>query len=94
MFTRTTPRPLSLGDFFGLEFSSVSKRILKRTPKTGSVFAFTNAGSATQYPNATYSFKKFVTSTLVGSTLDAVIILVDANGNYVDVSNVDRVTVQ
>ena len=63
------------------------------TPTDGGVLAFTNPGAGS-YPYTTFSFPVSVATSVSGTTLDAVVILFDATGTVVDVSNVDRVTVQ
>ena len=58
------------------------------------MFAFTNSGNPADYPNATFSFPAAGALALSGTTFDATVILVDAQGKVVAVSSVDRETIQ
>ena len=89
-----TSRNVSLGDGFGLGFDALSNSIILQAPSAGNVFAFTNSANPADYPNATWSFPSGVANQLQGFTIDAVVVLLNADGDIVDVSNVDRVTIQ
>jgi hypothetical protein len=93
IFSANTARHLSLGDTFGLEFDSLSLAAISASPSPGKVFAFTEAGLGL-YPYTKFSFPASVAMSASGLSLDAVVVLFDATGSIVDVSNVDRVTVQ
>ena len=92
MFSLNASRHLSLGNTFGLERDSLSLTSVRRTPTDGDVFAFTTSANPASYPNATFSFGPPITTFIQGKTLDAIVVLFDASGNVVDVSNVARVT--
>ncbi len=93
MFSLDTDRHLSLGNIFGLELDGLSVASFTTPPTAGGVLAFTNPGAGV-YPYTTFSFPVSVATSVSGMTLDAVVVLFDATGTVVDVSNVDRVTVQ
>lgn len=94
VLSTATARHLSLGNYFGLQLSAFSENILAMTPSPGGRVAFTNTGNASQYPLANYQWPSSIASMHSGKTLDGVIVLFDAGGNVVDVSNVDRVVIQ
>lgn len=94
IFSLETSRPVSTGNLFGLEFDSLSSSLVRITPAAGNPFAFTDSGGASAYPQAKYQFDAGLASTLSGVTLDAVAVLTDGQGDIVDVSNVERITVQ
>ena len=86
-------RHVSLGNAFGVELDSFARSILKQTPATGNVFAFSSSTDPAEYPNSTYSFPPSTASLVSGFTLDVVAVLLNGPGNVVAVSNVDRVSV-
>ena len=94
VLSTSTSRPVALGNYFGVMYTSLAERILGKTPTAGNFQAFTSTGTASQYPFATYQFPGSTTATHQGKTVDAVVVLFDANDNVVDVSSVDRVTIQ
>ena len=94
LLSADTGRHASLGNVFGLEADALALSILGVPPSAGSVFAFTSSGTPAQYPNATFSFPAAVAAALQGIELDGVAYLLDASGGFVDVSNVDRVSIQ
>jgi hypothetical protein len=87
-------RHASLGNGFGVELDGLSMNIVNRAPLAGNVFAFTSSANPAHYPNATYQFPPAVAGLVSGRTIDAVVVLVDATGRVVSVSNVDRIDVQ
>lgn len=93
VMSASTGRLPSVGNFLGVELDPLAFSIVAQSPSAGNVFAFTNAGGSV-YPNAAFSFPPAVGAALQGLTFDATALLLDATGNVVAVSNVDRVTVQ
>ena len=87
-------RHLGLGNVFGLEADALTTAVLAVTPAAGNVFAFTSSGNPSDYPYASFSFPAAVAAAVSGMTFDAVVMLVDNQGAIVDVSNVDRETIQ
>ena len=85
---------MALGNLFGLEADALTLSVLGQTPAAGGVFAFTNSGNPSDYPNASFSFPAPVAAAVSGMTFDATVILVDAQGAIVSVSSVDRETIQ
>ncbi len=90
VFSLTPGRSVGNGNLFGLELDALSVGCFAQP--IGNVFHF-QAGAA-GYPSTGYSFPAPIASLLSGLDLDAVAILLDANGRCVSVSNVDRVTVR
>jgi len=87
-------RHMGLGNVFGVEADALTVAILGSTPSAGNVFAFTNSGNPGDFPNASYSFPAGIAAALSGTTFDATVVLVDASGSIVDVSSIDRQTIQ
>lgn len=87
-------RRTGLGNLFGLEVDALAFSILGQAPSAGGVFAFTNSGNPSDYPNATFSFPVAVAAAVTGLTFDATVVLADAQGAIVGVSSVDRETIQ
>lgn len=87
-------RHLSLGNVFGLEADALTLGGLGLAPAAGGVFAFTNSGNPSDYPNASFSFPAAVAAAVSGMTFDATVVLVDASGGIFDVSSIDRQTIQ
>ena len=84
----------ALGNVFGLEADAITAAILATSQSAGNVVAFTPPTSGNQYPNATFSFPAGLAMALQGRSVDGVAFVHDASANIVEVSNVDRVTVQ
>ena len=93
MLLLSSERLASFAQFILVGLVASALTILTTPPLAGSVFAFTNAGAG-QYPFVPFSFPPSVAKSASGQTFDAVVILFDATGNIVDVSNADRVTLQ
>ena len=94
LMSLSTDRHVSLGNVFGVEADGLTEAVISLPAMEGNVFAFTNTANPALYPNAPYVFPAPVAAVLQGRTLDAVAVFYDASGSIVDVSNVDRVTVQ
>ena len=92
LFSATTPRPVSLGNLFGLEFDGLTLGCFTSAVGTGNVFHFTP--STTSYPGATFAFPAALASALTGITFDAVALTLDTSANINAVSNVARVKLQ
>jgi hypothetical protein len=92
-FSLDTSRHPSLGNLFGLELDILALSIFTLPPTPGGVFSFTNAGAGV-YPSVAFDFPAGLAAAVQGLTFDAVVVLQDSQGATVDVSNVDRVTVQ
>ncbi|MBK8974712.1 MAG: hypothetical protein IPM29_02190 [Planctomycetes bacterium] len=90
LFSASTGRIAGNGNLFGLELDGLTEATLSQPIDTVFQFSPTSPG----YPAAPYSFPAPIAVALSGVTLDAVVYVVDAVGNPVAVSNVDRVTVQ
>ncbi|MEM7201917.1 MAG: S8 family serine peptidase [Planctomycetota bacterium] len=93
-FSLDGSRIASTGNWFGLEFDLLAYLSFLFPAQAGSVFSFTNTGSASQFPLAPFAFSASAASGLSGRSMDAVVVLYDASGDVVAVSNVDRVQVQ
>jgi hypothetical protein len=93
IFTRSTHRHVSLGNYYGLELDQLSEQLFGMTPSAGNIFAFTNTGNPGQYPSATWNFSAAQLQQVQGARFDAVVLLFDANDVLVDVSNVQRVKI-
>ena len=93
LFSLDTDRRLGAGELLGLERDDLTRAVIQQPILAGSVFHFAPGGSG-QYPQAPFSFPAPVALALQGLTFDAVVVLMDQNGQVMDVSNVDRVTVQ
>ncbi|MEM7202014.1 MAG: S8 family serine peptidase [Planctomycetota bacterium] len=91
-FSVDSSRRVGMGNLFGLEADILTAASAAFAPSAGNVFAFTN--SAGQYPYSTFNFPAAVALAVSGLTFDVNVVLYDASGNVVNVSNTDRDTVQ
>ncbi len=95
LFSITTTRPRGIGNLFGIEWDGLVEASFTQPTAVGNVFAFLAAGaSASDYPNAPYTFPAAIANLLTGRTLDAIALYYGASGRIIDVSNVSRVTIQ
>lgn len=92
VFSATTPRPVSFGNFFGVEFDGLALGCMTSVVGAGNVFHFTP--STTTYPATNYVFLPALAAALTGVTFDAVAFTIDAGGNVNSMSNVSRVKLQ
>ena len=92
IFSVTTPRPVSFGNFFGIEFDGLSNGCLTSALGVGNVFHF--SPSTTTYPATTYAFNSALAAALTGVPFDAVAFTVDTSGAINAMSNAARVKLQ
>jgi serine protease AprX len=85
--------PAGFGDFFGLRPDGLTTGIFFWPAAIGDVFHF-RPGGATDYPLAPHTFPSGLVSAFSGIRLDGFVALFDANGEVVEMSNVDRVAIR
>ncbi|HZN38388.1 MAG TPA: hypothetical protein VFD82_06270, partial [Planctomycetota bacterium] len=85
--------PRGFGNFFGIERDFVVDLALGEPALPGSLFHFTNAGPGS-YPYAPETLPPAIGSLLSGLAVDGIVTLLDASGQIVEQSTIDRVTVQ
>ncbi|MEM7205013.1 MAG: S8 family serine peptidase [Planctomycetota bacterium] len=88
-----TSRHLSSGNWFGIESDSLTALSMRTPPTPGGVEAFTNTGSAREYPFAPASLPAPIVGAASGAGLDAVVVLYDAQGKVVHASNAVRTAI-
>ncbi|MBK8975777.1 MAG: S8 family serine peptidase [Planctomycetes bacterium] len=92
VFSASRPDPVvGNGNLLGVELDGLAVATLTSPP--GTVFHFANQGP-TAYPAVPFDFPAEIASALTGVTLDAAVLLLDARGAVVEVSNAARVTVR
>jgi hypothetical protein len=90
-YSVTTPRPLGMGTFLGLEADTLSTLSFSAAA-AGDPLHFTPTANPALFPNATFSSQAIVPILNQGFTLDAVAVFLNAGGDVIGASNVDRVT--
>ena len=93
VFSATTTRPVSFGNFFGVEFDGLSLGCLSSGAGVGNVFHFSPTATSV-YPNTDYAFPAGLAFVLTGMTFDAVALTFDGSGAMNGVSNAARVKIQ
>lgn len=92
-YSVSTTGSLGNGTFFGFHSDALSVLSLGGPAAAGDPLHFT-AGGGGQFPNAAFTWPPFVATLFSGFTLEAIAVFVNASGQVVATSNVDRVTVQ
>ncbi len=93
LYSVATSRPVAMGNLLGLEADALALSILSLPASLGNPFHFTYTNNAGLFPNATFAFPAAIATALQGIKFDGVMIYLDAGGNVVAASNVDRVTI-
>jgi hypothetical protein len=93
VFSMTTTRPVSFGNFFGVEFDGLALGSFNFPASAGNVFHFSPTASAV-YPNTGFAFHPAIATAFTGVTFDAVAFTLDASGAVNSMTNVARVKLQ
>lgn len=92
-FSLATQGPKGFGNLLGVERDFLVDASLNEQAAPGNPLHFVNVGPGS-YPFTQFSFPSPLAQVFAGLTVDAVVMLLDANGSVVEVSNVARVTIQ
>jgi len=92
-FSLTATGRRGFGNFFGIERDFVVDLALGEPALPDSLFHFTNNGPAS-YPFVPVTLPPAIGSLLSGIAVDGIVTLLDASGQIVEQSTIDRVTVQ
>ncbi len=93
VFSVTTTRPVSFGNFFGVEFDGLSLGCMSSAAAVGNVFYFSPTATSV-FPNTDSAFPAGLAFVLTGTTFDAVALTFDGTGAMNGVSNAARVKIQ
>ena len=93
VYSFDTARPAGYGHFLGIEPDLVTIASFFQPRQVGSPYHFVSTLNKA-FPNTVYAFDTALATALKGFTVDAVAFVIDAKGNFLDVSNSVRTTVQ
>jgi hypothetical protein len=86
-----TRRPFGFGGYFGIEGDVLTDAVLSSPSIAGDVFHIPNVGGGL-FPFVSYAAPTALALALRGVTVDAVTVLLKPDGQILEVSNVDRLT--